>query len=184
MRAPLYVVSSAASNNGVGGSRSAAYLYGGAKAHQQGRGFLGFRWLEAQDVATGVKVHSEYRQDWPYTGLPSLMRKTQSSGAALSQSTSTFSCTNPASGASCTVGAGNRYFPFLSQSIETGNDVNGASLPTVTTTTQYDAYGNATSVAVSTGDGYSKTTTNTYANDAVSWFLGRLTRSTVSSTAP
>jgi hypothetical protein len=44
-----------------------------------------------------------------------------------------------------------------------GNDLNGAPLPTVTTTTQYDSFGNATSVSVGTGDGNSKTTTNIYA---------------------
>jgi hypothetical protein len=39
-------------------------------------------------------------------------------------------------------------------------------------------------VAVSTGDGYSKTTTNTFLNDAANWLLGRLTRSTVQSVTP
>jgi len=102
----------------------------------------------------------------------------------LSQTANTFNCTNPANGATCTVAAGNRYFPYLSQSLQAGNDLNGASLPTATTTTQYDAYGNATSLAVSTGDGYSKATTNTYTNDTTSWLLGRLTRSAVQSTAP
>ena len=48
------------------------------------------------------------------------------------------------------------------------------ALPTVTTTTVYDAYGNPTTIAASTGDGYSKTTTNTYAVDTANWFLGRL----------
>jgi len=38
----------------------------------------------------------------------------------------------------------------------------------------YDAYGNPITIAASTGDGYSKTTTNTYAVNTANWFLGRL----------
>jgi hypothetical protein len=37
---------------------------------------------------------------------------------------------------------------------------------------------------VSTPDGFSKTTTNTYTNDATNWYLGRLTGATVTSTTP
>jgi hypothetical protein len=181
---PMYLVSSVVQANGVGGTQAASFAYGGLKLTFDGRGLLGFRWQESTDQSTGLKARTEFRQDWPYVGMPSLVRKTQSSGAVLSESTSTYGCTNPATGAACTVAAGNRYFPFASQSVETGNDLNGAALPTVTTTMSYDAYGNATSIVVGTGDGYSKTTTNTFANDTANWFLGRLTRSTVQSTKP
>ena len=54
----------------------------------------------------------------------------------------------------------------------------------MTTGYQYDAWGNATQVSVSTGDGHGKTTTNTYANDTAIWLLGRLQRSVVTSTTP
>jgi hypothetical protein len=55
----------------------------------------------------------------------------------------------------------------------------------MTTATVYDLYGNPTSIVASTGDGYSKTTTNTYATpDTVNWFVGRLTRSAVTSVTP
>jgi hypothetical protein len=181
---PAYVVSSAAIANGIGGSNSVEYKWGGLRALQTGRGSLGFRWMESTQSATELKVRSEHRQDWPFVGMPSVVRRTQSSGAVLGEASNTYGCTNPASGAACTVAAGNRYLPFASQSVETGNDLNGAALPTVTTTTAYDNFGNATSVVVSTGDGYSKITTNTFANDTASWFLGRLTRSTVQSTIP
>jgi len=39
-------------------------------------------------------------------------------------------------------------------------------------------------IVVSTPDGYSKTTTNTYTNDATNWYLGRLTGASVTSTTP
>jgi hypothetical protein len=182
---PLQVVSSATTSDGVGGARVANYFYSGAKAHVKGFGFLGFRSVESTDQSSGLKVRTEYRQDWPYLGMPSLARKSQSSGAMLSEVTNTYLCINPANGAACAVAIGNRYFPFLSQSLETGNDLNAAPLPTVTTTMQYgDGFGNATSVVVSTGDGYSKTTTNVYNNDTTNWLLGRLKNSTVQSTIP
>jgi hypothetical protein len=53
----------------------------------------------------------------------------------------------------------------------------------VTTNGNVDQYGNIGSVTVST-PGSSKTTTSVYANDPPNWLLGRLTRSTVTSTSP
>lgn len=185
-QAPLYVVSAASTSNGVGGNIVTNYAYGGLKMELgTGRSSLGFRWMEATDAQTGIKLRSESRQDWPYIGLPSFAKKSQASGDVLSQKTNTYSCINPANGAACTIAAGNRYFPFLLQSVEAGNDLIGTGVPTVTTTApQYDTYGNAISVAVSTTDGYSKTTTNTFTNDATNWILGRLTRASVQSTSP
>jgi hypothetical protein len=184
LQMPFHVVSAHTSSDGIGGTAGHAYRYAGAKSDVPGRGFLGFREVELTQQSTGLKVRTQNRQDWPYVGLPSVVKKTQSSGAVLGETSNTYSCTNPATGSACTVAAGNRYFPFASQSVETGNDLNGAALPAVTTTTTYDLYGNATSVVVSTGDGYSKTTTNSFANDVANWFLGRLTRSTVLSVTP
>jgi len=103
----------------------------------------------------------------------------------LRQTASTLACANPENGAPCAIAPGNRYFPFAAESTEEGYDLNGAALPTVTTKTSYDPYGNATSVEVSTDGGeYKRTTTNTFTNDAAKWFLGRLTGSSVKSEAP
>ncbi|MDP1576532.1 MAG: hypothetical protein Q8L76_07190, partial [Cypionkella sp.] len=63
-------------------------------------------------------------------------------------------------------------------------ELTGGLISTVTTSNVYDGYGNPTSITVSTPDGYSKTTTNTYVNDLANWYLGRLINATVSSTAP
>jgi YD repeat-containing protein len=49
-------------------------------------------------------------------------------------------------------------------------------------TYQYDGYSNATQIAVAATDGFVKTTTNTYTNNATNWFLGRLTNASVTST--
>jgi hypothetical protein len=50
----------------------------------------------------------------------------------------------------------------LSQNVLSGADLDGSALPTVTTSNQYDTYLNGTQVMVSTPDGFSKTTNNTY----------------------
>lgn len=175
LAAPLHVVSQSSSSNGLGGTLSMSYVYTGAKAHLHGRGFLGFRQVQVTDTQTGIKALTTFRQDWPYVGLPSQAKRMTSAGAVLNQTDNIF--------AAQALG-GTRFFPFVSQSVEIGNDLSGATLPTVTTTTGFDSYGNATDITVSTGDGYSKTTTNTYFNDTVNWILGRLTRSTVTSITP
>jgi hypothetical protein len=70
---------------------------------------------------------------------------------------------------------------FLTHSVARSADLDGSLLPSVISSYQYDAYGNPTQIVVSTSDGHTKTTTNTYANDTMKWLLGRLTRATVAS---
>ncbi len=79
---------------------------------------------------------------------------------------------------------GTRRRTFLSGSVANRKDLDGTAFPSVTTTYQYDAYGNAIEVTASTSAGFSKTTTNSYSNDEINWLLGRLTRATVDSQAP
>ncbi|MBI2312111.1 MAG: hypothetical protein HYU77_06395 [Betaproteobacteria bacterium] len=181
----LYVVSSYNTSNGISGYYLRSLSYVGAKVDQQGRGFLGFRQVATNDDQTGLKTTTTYRQDFPYVGLPSQLQKTTASGAVLSQTDYTYACKDfDADPDVCTVAAGKRYFPYLAQGVEASWDLNGAVFPTVTTANQFDSYGNATQITVSTSDGYSKSTTNTFTNDTVNWFLGRLTRATVTSTTP
>jgi hypothetical protein len=186
VRPPSYVVSGTQASDGAGGSRTSSYSYGGLRvAAGSGRGGLGFQWIEATDGPTGLKRRAEYRQDWPYVGLPSLVKRTQSSGAELSKTIHTYDCIQPEVGSPCAVAVGNRYFPFVWRSVESGNDLNGAALTTLITDTSYDAYGNPASVTVDSGGGYRRTTTNIYAPpDTANWLLGRLMRSTVQSTSP
>jgi hypothetical protein len=168
------VVGAVSSSNGVGGSLNRHFLYGGLKVDHLGRGLLGFRWSHDYDDSAGVALQRVFRQDYPYTGLASSARKIViSSGATLGLTTTEFG----------TIGyGGTRFFPFPTSSIESGNDLNGAALPTVTTTTSFDSFGNAQSITVSS-PGFSKTTTNTYTNDTTNWLLGRLTKSVVASTS-
>ncbi|MES2356514.1 MAG: FG-GAP-like repeat-containing protein [Pseudomonadota bacterium] len=186
LQIPLYAVYQALTPNGLGNQLTTNYQYGGLKTDMNGRGFLGFRWMNVTSVQTNITQHTEYRQDWPYVGLPNVVRKVVGSNGLLSQTTNSYGCLDSSGTNPCVVANGNgrRYFPYVSKSVETGFDLNGAALPTVTTTNQFDSYGNATQVAVSTGDGYGKTTTNIYTNDVPNWYLGRLVKAQVTSTTP
>jgi hypothetical protein len=182
---PLYVVSRVDTANGIGGNVSAAYSYAGAKVDVNGRGFLGFRQIKATDLQTNIVRTTNYRQDFPFLGLTA-SATTMLGAQTLNQTTSSFQFSN-ASGAA-TVSApstsGAPYRASVAQSVTSGNDLDGTALPSTTSTFQYDAYGNATQVAVTNSDGSSKTTTNTYTNNATNWLLGRLTASTVTGQAP
>lgn len=174
VKAPLYVVYQARQSNGIGGFVTDTYSYTGAKTDLDGRGFLGFRSVVRYNDAMQASFRTDYLQSWPYLGLPALSVNSLASGN-LNQVANTFAATSF---------GGTRYFPYLSQSVNQSWDLNQTPLPTVTSTNQVDAYGNPTQVSVSSSDGFGETTTNTYVNDTVNWFIGRLTRSTVTSTAP
>ena len=178
---PMYPVSSVASSNGIGGNRVTNYFYRGAKVHMTGGGYLGFRQVEETDTGTGMTSVTSFRQNYPYHGLAAQSLRKQSNGWTISQQDNTYTDTplTPAAGS-----GGNYHMSQLTQSVGRSYELDSSLITTVTTTTGYDAYGNVTSLVVGTGDGYSKTTTNTYTNDIANWFLGRLTRSTVQSTTP
>jgi hypothetical protein len=188
VQAPMYVVSKVTTSNGAGGALNTAYKYFYLTAEAgTGRGLLGFRRVEATQAETQIRTQTYYSQSWPYVGMPTSTRKYLAgygNADLLSQTVYSHECLHPSNGVACTVAYGKTYFPYISKSVESSWDLNGAALPVVTTETDYDRWGNATQVKVSTPDGYSKTTTNSYTNDESKWFLGRLQRSTVTSATP
>jgi hypothetical protein len=128
-------------------------------------------------------------QDYPFTGLTASQIRTIPSGSSTqtpSQATSTYQFSNASSAATVSAPSGSSapYRVSVSQSVASSSDLDSSALPTVTTTFRYDSFGNPTQVVASTPDGASKTTTNTYTNDATNWFLGRLTGASVTSTLP
>ena len=161
-------------SNGIGGIRTVEYHYTGAKAHLDGRGFLGFREVRTTDLGTGLLQATTYRQEYPLAGLVAEEVKSKD-GVTLGSSVNTHNAAD--------VG-GTRRQVTLTQSVSTGADLDGTVLPSSTTAYQYDAFGNATQITVTSSDGYSKVTTNTYANDTANWLLGRLGGATVTSQAP
>lgn len=208
---PFHVVTSVASSNGVGGVNTSTYSYGGLKVERNtGVGLLGFRWMKSKDSATQIESYTEYRQDWPYTGMVSKAEtRLAGSGNAgvLKRSTPTLACKIPQSGAACVIAqrcdqsanaascvaaASNRYFTHTASTVEESWDLNGAAWPSYTSTTTYGLdpvdshlYGDPTQTTVSGSDGSSKTTVLEYwPADTANWILGRLKKSTVTSVTP
>ncbi|HRK56308.1 MAG TPA: RHS repeat-associated core domain-containing protein, partial [Burkholderiaceae bacterium] len=208
--APLWVVSASAQSNGVGGTNGVSYQYGGLKFEQAqgpgfGRGLLGFRWVRSTEVASGIQTYTEYRQNWPYTGQ-AVVTQTQlpgyGNGSLLQRTIYNHSCyrTNT-SGATASCGeqaSGKVIFPFVARSTEESWDLNGATLPTISTATGYGGtaaangqtlqLGDATTVEVDITYGGAlksrKRTINQYhpaQTSGNSWILGRLARAAVTS---
>ncbi|WP_291558132.1 SpvB/TcaC N-terminal domain-containing protein [Comamonas sp. SCN 65-56] len=181
VQAPLYVVSSVSVSDGVGGSRVTDYTYAGAKSHQRGGGFLGFRQVTARDVQSDLRSIATYRQDYPYQGQPLSSQTRTGGGTLISQTLITYTDQLLDTGKSP---VWHRSLP--TRTVETSYELSGGLISTVTTDTAYDAWANPTTIVVDSGGGYSKTTTHTYDNivDPDRWFLGRLRRSTVTSVTP
>lgn len=172
---PLYIVSNVTNSDGVGGNYAMAYTYVGAKTHLQGGGFLGFRQFIVHDTQIGIKTTTTFRQNYPFQGMPLSVEKRTDAGVLLNQITNIYNDT---------VFNGIYHQSLLSNSVESSYELNGGLVTTMTTNTQYDAYGNPTQIVTGTGDGYSKTTNNTYTNDTPNWLLGRLTIASVTSATP
>ena len=200
LQMPTNVISSTRTPNGIGGSMITNYHYANAIAELgTGRGFLGFEWVQSEDVGTGVVSRTWYRQDWPFTGLVSKVERGTSAATRsnLGVTTYTYDCTDFDSTPGCQSAPGKRYFPFVTRVEEKSWDLNGAALPITRTDTVYDCgnastacFGNALDLTVSTlnpdgsPSGYSKRTQSQFYNDTNNWILGRLLRSSVIHTSP
>lgn len=174
VQAPVQLVSKVDSVNGIGGVISVAYAYAGAMAHSDGRGYLGFREMKVTDLQTGIVQTTDYHRLFPLTGLVA-NNSTRLNGLTLSASTNDYITSDL---------GGGRQRVSLMQTQTAGNDLNAVGLPSVTSSYQYDSYGNATQITVKSSDGYAKATINTYQNDIANWLLGRLVTAAVTSTAP
>lgn len=202
LQIPMQVVSAVASSNGVGGTNTMSYQYGGLKAENatttvpgSGRGMLGFRWMKSKEEVTGIESYTEYSQAWPTIGAP-IKSETRLAGAGnaglLKRSSTTYQAT--------TGSAPNATVVFPGSSVEESWDLNGVQLPAITSyyeynPTAYEAsdgtqYGDPSRIAVNTSHGGvdigRKLTVNTYNAAQVSgtnWMLGRLKRASVTSTS-
>ena len=183
---PMRIVSEVETDDGIGGQHRTTYMYGGAKIDLKGRGFLGFRWMNAKDEQTEVLTTTEYRQDFPYIGQVDYSHTYTTDGqddTHLTVLDSTWS--------TLSLNAGKTEFPYVSQNVsetyEHDDGVNNLPIATVTSTSTYDTHGNPTDITVSTaGDGqiFTEATTSTYENDTANWFLGRLVCAQVQSMVP
>ncbi len=181
------LVSSVQSPNGIGGTLTTNYKYGGLRVDAAKLENHGFRFVEATQVETGITDRTEFQQNWPFTGLVGLSKQTITSGGnggVLSQTMNSFGCNDFVSASGCQVVVGRRYFPFVSQSVTTSWDLNGAAFPTRSVVSQYDNFGNPTLVNKTTSDGYGESIATTYMNDTTKWWIGFPTRIAATNTTP
>jgi Salmonella virulence plasmid 65kDa B protein/Insecticide toxin TcdB middle/N-terminal region len=197
-----------------GATASTQFAYKGLKAAMDGRGLIGFREIRMQSPAPNgqpMTMSTQYLLDRRYQGMPKRteMRLTDLAGypdANTTNLTVNVYCDRLAAAgaeddatenAPCPVTESTKVIkPYLRKVIKSGFDIDVArtAMPTATTIYSYDDYGNSTAVEVRTSGAvagatknYTKLTTNEYfppTIDATWWILGRLKKSTVTSTVP
>jgi RHS repeat-associated protein len=173
---PLYVVASYTTSDGIGGTYPFSHHYAEAKVHLQGRGFRGFGRATVTDDHTGLYTNIFYER--AYHCVSTKIRRIeqrQSDGTLISEVDNTIAVQDHGFGV---------HFSFVSASIARNYELDSSLIATVVTATDVDTYGNVNNIAIDYGDGLTETTVNSYDDDLDSWYLGRLTRTEVTRTAP
>ena len=210
----MNVVSSVTTDSGVGTATvQTRFGYAGSKVEINGRGFLGFREIRQQaDAPDGTSKLTSVKQlvqKHPYIGSVAVSETYQGplsamnapqTGTLLSRVESTYCDTYAAAGAEnsasfsapCPVSS-KLQRPYLFKSVQSGVDLAGYATPTTTTTQSYVG-GYLSSVLVQTQgagpagtENFSKQTGYQYFADDISgenWKVGRVQKSTTSSTVP
>ena len=193
LNTPMHVVSqissSAPTENNPDHMAELEYFYQGLRIQAGGRGFLGFEYLTTYDPQSGVLVDTQYRQDFPFAGMPlQTIKYHLDSGTLLSVADNEWQQNTTSS---------NTVYPYISESTETTYDPDsGELLSSVITTNAYNTYddidyANLGTITVeildATGTLVSrKITDNIYDNtvEPEQWHLGRLTDTTVTHVRP
>jgi RHS repeat-associated protein len=175
-----YVVSSLNEPDGIGGIHSIAYSYAGALQDLSGRGFLGFSSITQKDLTSNQEVLTNYNQSYPLAGFPSSVVTSILQGSTWNRADEkdfTYTITN--------FGGTSRDFVYLSTLVDNSYDfVHNTLSSTATTLNTYDTYGRLHLSTMTTGDGYQKVTTNTWATPGSIWFLDQLVTSQQTNTNP
>ncbi len=166
------------------GPRLVHYSYEGLQANLHGLGMHGFQRISAWNKASGITEISDYATTHPYSGMLEYSETRDASNRLLSTVSNTLNSLTPACGH-----AASGVFPYVETSIATDYEISPNIPVRVTeTTSTYDTCGNVTELSVATGGPsqapFVTSTINTYDNDTVRWYLGRLTRSEVTHSAP
>jgi hypothetical protein len=214
MVGPIHVVADVVTQAPAAGNTviRESFAYRGMKAAIDGRGSLGFTEIRRQSTAPNgelITTVTEYLQDWPYTGLAKRTRTIRGGlnveSPLLSQTTNTYCDQSVAAvqaaaataEAPCVPATGVRLLrPQLVRSVESGTDLNGATLPSVSTSYTYNDWSDPLTIDELTSgalgntganQNFRKTTTNAYDAPTIDdnrWFLGRLSRAQVQKTVP
>jgi len=209
---PMYVVTNVAGTAPAGslltpGAFNAAatssieYHYYEARVQAAGRGFLGFEQLKTVDTISNVSTTTQYRQDWPFTGLPIGTVVSTAAGHILGGGSTTWevlqwdAASRAVAEANGTANLGPINVELTinrenSYELVSNGAAPGALLSTTLTTTQFDAEANARTVAVTTTneltgqDDLIVTTTNVFESATFDLWEGRLKSTTVVSDRP
>ncbi len=199
------VVTAIARSSGLEGTNTdhvtTYYQYGGGKTNVKGHGFLGFRWQKETHANHKKNTTTYFIQHAPYIGIPFQTEMRLENGTLVGRTDKTYTQTL------LPISTSKTKYPHLQKLTEYGFKQNGELLTRTVTSNTYDDFGNVTKVTVQTGDVnaggsvsnpagisisnvHTKTTTNTFYNNpgqyntvgSNKWILGRLIRSTVTST--
>ncbi len=186
---PMKVVAWVETDSGIQSTsgevaNNVSYGYTGAVIDLSGRGFLGFSQVQQQDNTANIITTTTYAQAFPYIG----MITSKQTSAPLATHTLLGTTTN---GLAQLADDNGSPYPYVWTSTDQAYGLTtGNALPSVTTQSVYDMWGNATQVTVTTtdpanaNDNFTTVTKNTYQQppDTTNWILGRLTKSTVTNT--
>lgn len=183
LQSPVNVVARIQSGNDSQGFKSVGYVYGGLRADLRRRGTLGFATMSSYNENTGISVVTEFRQDYPFAGLKSRVRKLSSSAQLLESQTFAYE-QRGYSGAAPTA--------LYSQVNLTNSETKRFELGTSSflgwsqETFQFDEFGNPVSSVMSQLDSAGgvtsrKSSINVYTNDISRWLIGQLSNSSVRS---
>ena len=211
---PLYVVTDVVGSAPAGtpanpgvvtttATSSISYYYYQAKAQAAGRGLLGFQQLKTVDNIDNVETTTQYRQDWPFTGLPIGTVIASSAGRVIGGGNTEWEVlewTQAERDAVVTAGTASLGPIYVEQTSKRENVYDlvnngigeGSLLSSTTTTIVYDAEANAETITVTTEDeaaaqiAQTVKTTNTYADAGTPFTLwdGRLSKSVVVTNRP
>ncbi|MBU2652639.1 MAG: VCBS repeat-containing protein, partial [Bacteroidetes bacterium] len=171
--------------NDDGSQHITTYHYVGSRMNKLGEGFLGFHKVQTTDNTTGITTTVTYSQDPSQHTIsqPLSTITQQANGNLLSDTENTWDLKTFGDGS-----VNNTYYlPYTKQNVKKTYDLNNHLLSTVTTDTTMDDYANPTEMKVTTQDNtgnYVVDTKNTYTNNTDKWFIGELTDTTVTRSAP
>lgn len=207
------VTDSGVTDSGVGASTiSTEYAYTGFKASLTGRGGLGFRQMQVQTVAPNgemLTTATEYLQSHPYIGAVKgvqTFRRTLNGTASNAPPTYIVNAycdrsnpVDPGAGYNDCAVTAKVARPYMSKSTHTGYELDNTNVRVLTTVKQFNDYGDVMRDDVTTtgsvagiSQTFLRTTVNTYhaadtscsAITTCAWVLGRLNRTTTTSTVP
>jgi len=173
------LVSKVEQSNGIGGKSVISYKYKNALAHKRGRGLLGFEYFTTKNETneTETTTQMEVNRDQYVMGVKSV--ETKVAGKLVSQVdyTNQLKYYNSSE-------VTNKIFTYdVISTVEKKYEINTSKLySTVTSTAEYDNYGNVTKSVVKYSSSDIITNINTFTNDESKWHLGRLTKAVVTKT--